>query len=67
MITEIVNYFENIPSSHRSIMLFGGIALFWIIENGIPLFKFKYNKFQHAFVNLFFTFIVLFIKNSNET
>ena len=61
MITEIINYFETIPSSHRSIMLFGGIAFFWIVESGIPLFKFKYNKFHHAFINLFFTFTTIII------
>lgn len=64
MITEIVNYFETIPSSHRSIILFGGITFFWIVENGIPLFKFKYNKFQHAFINLFFTFTTILINFS---
>ncbi|MDI9310133.1 MAG: sterol desaturase family protein [Limnohabitans sp.] len=64
MITEIVNYFETIPSSHRSIMLFGGIAFFWIIESGIPLFKFKYNKVHHAGINLFFTFTTILINFS---
>ncbi|MFB1038861.1 MAG: sterol desaturase, partial [Polaribacter sp.] len=27
----IFNYFETIPSSHRSIILVGGIAFFWIL------------------------------------
>lgn len=64
MITEIVHYFETIPSSHRSIILFGGIALFWIIESGIPLFNFKYNKVRHAGINLFFTFTTILINFS---
>lgn len=64
MITEIVNYFETIPSSHRSIMLFGGIAFFWIVESGIPLFNFKYNKVRHAGINLFFTFTTILINFS---
>ncbi|MES2811324.1 MAG: sterol desaturase family protein [Bacteroidota bacterium] len=61
---EIVHYFETIPSSHRSIILFGGIALFWIIESGLPLFNFKYNKISHAGINLFFTFTTILINFS---
>lgn len=64
MITEIINYFETIPSVHRSIILFGGIAFFWIIESGIPLFKFQYNKINHALINLFFTFTTILINFS---
>jgi sterol desaturase/sphingolipid hydroxylase (fatty acid hydroxylase superfamily) len=64
MITEIVHYFETIPPEHRSLLLFGGIAFFWIIENGIPLFKFHYHKWQHALINLFFTFTTILINFS---
>lgn len=64
MITELINYFETIPSIHRSIILFGGIAFFWMIESGIPLFKFQYNKTHHALINLFFTFTTIFINFS---
>ncbi|MEO8235155.1 MAG: sterol desaturase family protein [Flavobacterium sp.] len=58
---EIANYFQNIPSVHRSILIIGGITLFWIIENSLPLFKFKYNKWQHAGVNIFFTLTTILI------
>ncbi|WP_299157381.1 sterol desaturase family protein [uncultured Tenacibaculum sp.] len=51
----IVNYFETIPSSHRSLILVGGITFFWLLESALPLFKFKYNKWKHAWPNLFFT------------
>ncbi|MTB53483.1 sterol desaturase family protein [Lewinella sp. W8] len=51
----IVHYFETIPSSHRAIILVGGIALFWIIESAVPLFNFKYRKWKHAGINIFFT------------
>ncbi|MFV0248348.1 MAG: sterol desaturase family protein [Tenacibaculum sp.] len=51
----LVNYFETIPSSQRSIILVAGISFFWLLESAIPLFKFKYNKWKHAFPNLFFT------------
>lgn len=52
---EIIAYFETIPSTHRAILLAGGIALFWIIESAVPFVKFGYNKWQHAGINLFFT------------
>lgn len=51
----IINYFETIPSSHRSIILVGGLAFFWLLEGALPLFKFDYKKWKHAFPNLFFT------------
>lgn len=51
----IINYFETISSVHRGLILVGGIALFWVIENAYPLFKFQYNKVQHAGINIFFT------------
>lgn len=51
----LINYFETIPSSHRSIILVGGIAFFWLLEGAVPLFNFKYNKWKHAWPNLFFT------------
>lgn len=64
MMTEIVNYFETIPSSHRSFILIGGITLFWLIENGFPLIRFKYNKWEHAGINFFFTFTTILINFS---
>jgi sterol desaturase/sphingolipid hydroxylase (fatty acid hydroxylase superfamily) len=51
----IIQYFSTIPSSHRSLILVFGIALFWLIENAFPLFRFKYNKWQHAAINIFLT------------
>jgi len=51
----LIHYFETIPSSHRSAILVGGITLFWLIENGIPLYQFGYNKWKHAGINIFFT------------
>ena len=58
---EIVAYFQNIPSTHRSFLIVGGITFFWIIENGFPLFKFKYNKWQHASINIFFTLTTIVV------
>lgn len=75
-IHSIQSYFESIPSSHRALILAGGIAFFWILENGIPLIRFSYKKWSHAGLNLFFTattivinflFAVLIIKASDWT
>ncbi len=60
----IINYFETIPTEHRSIILVGGITFFWLLESGLPLFKFKYNKWQHAIPNLFFTLTTVIINFS---
>ena len=51
----LINYFETIPSAHRSLILVGGITFFWILEGAVPLFKFNYKKWKHALPNLFFT------------
>lgn len=61
---EIINYFSSISSSHRALILAGGIAIFWIIESAIPFMKFKYNKWQHAGINLFFTFTTILVNFS---
>ena len=52
---EIISYFSTIPSSHRSLILAGGITLFWLIENAFPLFNFSYKKWRHASINIFLT------------
>ena len=52
---QLVDYFATIPSSHRSIILIGGIAFFWMAEYAVPLFNFKYSKVKHAGINVFFT------------
>lgn len=60
----IITYFETIPSSHRSIILVGGLTFFWLLESGLPLFKFKYKKWKHAIPNLFFTLTTIIINFS---
>ena len=57
----IINYFETIPSLHRSIILVGGLTFFWLLEGAVPLFKFKYNKWKHAWPNIFFTLTTIII------
>ncbi|HNP21406.1 MAG TPA: sterol desaturase family protein [Panacibacter sp.] len=58
---ELIRYFETIPSLHRALILAGGITLFWMIESGIPMFRFKYNKWKHAGINIFFTITTIII------
>ena len=61
---DIIYFFENISSLHRSIILIGGITFFWSIESIIPLFKFNYKKFKHAIPNLFFTLTTIVVNFS---
>jgi len=58
---QIISYFDNIPSLHRSLILIGGISLFWFLEGFIPLFKFNYKKWLHAIPNIFFTLTTVLI------
>lgn len=57
----LINYFETIPSAHRSLLLVGGITFFWLLEGAIPLVKFDYKKWKHALPNLFFTMTTIVI------
>jgi sterol desaturase/sphingolipid hydroxylase (fatty acid hydroxylase superfamily) len=61
MLENITHYFETISSAHRALILSGGIAIFWLIEGGIPLVRFGYNKWKHAGINLFFTLTTVVI------
>lgn len=58
---KLIQYFETIPSLHRALILAGGITVFWIIESGIPMFRFTYNKWKHAGINIFFTITTIII------
>ena len=57
----IINYFETIPSHHRSFILVGGLTLFWILEGALPLFNFNYKKWKHAIPNIFFTITTIIV------
>jgi len=61
---EIISYFNTIPSSHRSLILVGGITIFWLIENAFPLFNFNYKKWEHAGINFFMTLTTILINFS---
>ncbi|WP_273566030.1 sterol desaturase family protein [Maribacter halichondriae] len=57
----IIQYFETIPSWHRSLILVGGITFFWLLEGALPLFAFKYKKWRHALPNFFFTLTTIIV------
>ena len=57
----LVQYFEHIPSAHRSILLIGGITFFWILESGLPLTRARYNKWSHGGINIFFTLTTIIV------
>lgn len=57
----ILNYFENIPTLHRSLILVGGITFFWLLEGILPLMNFNYKKWKHALPNLFFTLTTIIV------
>ena len=60
----IVEYFKNIPTLHRAIIIVGGISFFLILEGAHPLFLFKYKKWKHAIPNFFFTITRILINAS---
>ncbi|GEP92963.1 Sterol desaturase/sphingolipid hydroxylase, fatty acid hydroxylase superfamily [Chitinophaga terrae (ex Kim and Jung 2007)] len=60
----MVNFFEHIPSSWRTVILISGLVLLWILEGIAPRFHFKGNKYRHAGTNLFFTLTTVIINTS---
>ncbi|WP_445454401.1 sterol desaturase family protein [Flavobacterium sp. 25HG05S-40] len=58
---DIISYFSSIPSSHRALILAGGITLFWMIESAVPFVRFDYKKWQHAGINIFFTITTIVV------
>ncbi|WP_109831545.1 sterol desaturase family protein [Reichenbachiella versicolor] len=52
---QLIDFFTNIPTSFRATLLVGGLVIFWTVEGIIPLHRVKYKKWQHAWVNIFFT------------
>lgn len=51
----LIAYFDTIPSSHRALILAGGIAFFWMWESAQPLVRFPGTRWPHALRNFFFT------------
>lgn len=61
MLESIIDYFANIPSSHRTIILVGGLTLFSLIESAVPLFGLNYRRWRHAGINIFFTITTIIV------
>jgi sterol desaturase/sphingolipid hydroxylase (fatty acid hydroxylase superfamily) len=57
----LIDYFNHIPSAHRSAILVGGLALFSLLETGIPQFRSQYGRWKHAGINLFFTLTTIIV------
>ena len=57
----LIEYFTNITSAHRSAILIGGLTIFFLIENALPLFTSSYNKWKHTGLNLFFTLTTILV------
>jgi sterol desaturase/sphingolipid hydroxylase (fatty acid hydroxylase superfamily) len=57
----IIDYFTTIPPAHRTALLVGGIAFFWILESIVPLFQMRYHKWKHAWTNIFFTITTVLV------
>ena len=49
---EVLTYFENIPTTVRTIFLVSGLSYFLIEEDLSPLFRFDYHKVQNAAINI---------------
>ncbi len=59
--SEIINYFGDMPTLHRTLLLVGGLSFFFILENTFPLFTTKYNKWKHSGINIFFTLTTVLV------
>lgn len=55
----IIQFFEDIPSWLRTLILAGGLLFFWILEGAVPILKMQYQRARHLGVNLFFTLSTL--------
>jgi len=53
----MVDYFTELKdnSTHRVLFLVGGLTIFFLIEQAVPLFKITYNRTRHTLINIFFT------------
>ncbi len=58
---EIINYFSDMPSLHRSLLLVGGLTFFFLVEQAAPLFEINYSRTKHTLVNIFFTLTTVVI------
>ena len=58
---DLIEYFTNISTQERSLMLIGGLVFLLTIETLIPQYQMKYQKLKHGTTNILFTAITLVI------
>lgn len=61
MLETIVNYFQEIPSAHRTAIIVVGLTFFSLVESAVPLMSLKYDRWKHAGVNIFFTLTTILV------
>jgi sterol desaturase/sphingolipid hydroxylase (fatty acid hydroxylase superfamily) len=61
---DIVSYFSEMPTLHRTLVLVGGLTFFSLIESIIPLFSRGYNKTRHTTINILFTVTTIIVNFS---
>ncbi len=59
-----IAFFEDIPSSYRTLILASGVLLFWILEGIVPLFSTGYRRYRHALLNAVFTLTTMIVNFS---
>lgn len=57
----ITTYFSAMPNLHRTLILVGGLTLFFLVEQMVPLFHIAYNRRRHTLQNLFFTLTTIIV------
>jgi sterol desaturase/sphingolipid hydroxylase (fatty acid hydroxylase superfamily) len=57
----LVDFFGNISSPERTLILASGFVIMWLIESIIPLFRNLKYKYGHTGINLFFTLTTLIV------
>jgi len=57
----IIEFFTNITSAQRAMFIVGGLTIFFLIENALPLFEKPYNKWKHSGLNIFFTLTTIVV------
>ncbi len=55
MLEAMIEYFNTIPSLHRTLIIVVGLVVFSLVESAAPLFSLDYKRGKHALINIFFT------------
>ncbi len=58
---ELIDFFTEVPKWFRASIIVGGLVGFWLLEGVVPLYRFQYDRWRHAGVNLLFTLSTVII------